>query len=439
MKFALVVTLTLLGLAFSNQISAERVKYDNYKVYRFIPQTEEERQVLIQLQESNLGVKFWKGVKSVGQPVDVMVPPHVQMDLLPAMTRRENMGVSVFVEDVQKLIDQEALTILKEGRALDWTSYGTLADIYEFLDAQAAAHSDIAEVISIGTSFEGRDLKVLSISKSGNTKPAIWYDATIHAREWISGATCTYIVNELLNSADPAIVQLTVDFDWKIMCVANPDGYVYTHTTDRMWRKTRSNTTSPLGCKGADPNRNWGYQFNTGGSSGLPCDDTYHGTTAFSQVETKAMSDYFNTIADRAVFFLSVHSYSQFILLPYGYSNTRYPDYNEYMRIGNAAKAAIARRYNTQFTVGNIVDLLYPASGGSVDWAKGIHDTSLVLAFELRDTGRYGFILPADQIIPSSLEFLDALLEMVAQLRDRIEAKQQPRSASAELLMPKKA
>lgn len=58
-----------------------------------------------------------------------MVPPHVQMDLLPAMTRRENMGVSVFVEDVQKLIDQEALTILKEGRALDWTSYGTLADV----------------------------------------------------------------------------------------------------------------------------------------------------------------------------------------------------------------------------------------------------------------------------------------------------------------------
>lgn len=28
------------------------------------------------------------------------------------------------------------------------------------------------------------------------------------------------------------------------------------------------------------------------------------------------------------------------------------------MRIGNAAKVAIGQRYNTQFTVGNIVDLL---------------------------------------------------------------------------------
>jgi len=400
--------------------TGDQVRYDNYKVYRFVPQNEEERQVLLGLQENNPGVMFWKGVKNVGLPVDIMFPPHLQKDMVQSFMKRKNMSVSVFVEDVKKLIEEEARGIQKAGRALDWTSYGTLADIYEFLDTQAAAHSDIAEIIKIGTSFEGRDLKVIKISKSGNTKPVIWYDATIHAREWISGATCTYVVNELLNSVDPATVKLTEDFDWYIQCVANPDGYVYTHTNDRMWRKTRSTTTSPLGCRGADPNRNWGYEWNTGGSSNLPCDDTYHGPSAFSEIETKAMSDFFDTIADRAVFFLSIHSYSQYILLPYGNTNARYPDYNEYMRIGNVAKTAIAARYNTQFTVGNIVDLLYPASGGSVDWAKGVHDTSLVLAFELRDTGRYGFILPADQIIPSSLEFLDGLHALVQELRDRV-------------------
>jgi len=133
------------------------------------------------------------------------------------------------------------------------------------------------------------------------------------------------------------------------------------------------------------------------------------------------------------VFFLSVHSYSQFILLPYGFSNQRYPDYDEYMRIGNAAATAIAQRFGTQFRVGNIVDILYPASGGSVDWVKGVHDTSLVLAFELRDTGRYGFLLPADQIIASGQEFMDSLLEMVKQLRDRISA---PKTA-ADLLTHK--
>lgn len=38
------------------------------------------------------------------------------------------------------------------------------------------------------------------------------------------------------------------------------------------------------------------------------------------------------------------------------------------MRIGQAAADAIARPYGTEFEVGNIVDLLYPASGGSTDW-----------------------------------------------------------------------
>jgi len=68
-----------------------------------------------------------------------------------------------------------------------------------------------------------------------------------------------------------------------------------------------------------------------GGSSNLPCDDTFMGGSAFSEVEVKAMSDYYNTIANRAVFFLSIHSYSQLILLPYGYSNERYEDYQEYV------------------------------------------------------------------------------------------------------------
>lgn len=68
-----------------------------------------------------------------------------------------------------------------------------------------------------------------------------------------------------------------------------------------------------------------------GGSSNFPCDDTFHGSRAFSEVETQAMADFFDIIADRSVFFLSVHAYSQFILLPYGFSNARYPDYEEYV------------------------------------------------------------------------------------------------------------
>ena len=47
-------------------------------------------------------------------------------------------------------------------------------------------------------------------------------------------------------------------------------------------------TSNSLGiCHGTDANRNWGYQWNTGGSSGNGCSDTYHGPEAFSEVENR--------------------------------------------------------------------------------------------------------------------------------------------------------
>jgi len=74
------------------------------------------------------------------------------------------------------------------------------------------------------------------------------------------------------------------------------------------------------------------YFLIAGGSSDLPCDDTYHGASGFSEPETKAMSNFFTTIASRTVFFLSIHSYGQYVLLPYGYANDRYADYEEYVK-----------------------------------------------------------------------------------------------------------
>jgi len=46
------------------------------------------------------------------------------------------------------------------------------------------------------------------------------------------------------------------------------------------------------------------------------------------------------------------------------------------MRIGLAGANAISQRYGTQFTVGNIVDLLYESSGGSIDWVSGLNKAS---------------------------------------------------------------
>lgn len=103
--------------------------------------------------------------------------------------------------------------------------------------------------------MEGRPLKVLRISSSNkNNTKSIWVDGGIHAREWISPATVTYIINNfVLNyENEPQSVR---DVDWYFLAVVNPDGYEYSHVRDRLWRKNRAKTGI---CAGTDLNRNFG-------------------------------------------------------------------------------------------------------------------------------------------------------------------------------------
>jgi len=416
------LSLALLGLVALTV--AEKVKYNNYKVYRVTPQNEEERSLLLSLESDNPGVVFWKHVRKVGMPVDIMIPPHLQNDILDGIRSFKGKGLQSYemVNDVQSLIDFEAMSQTSSTK-LSWNAYSSLAQIYEFLDEIASANPQVASVGVYGKSFEGRDLKYIKLNKGGTDKPVIFIDANIHAREWITNTIATYTINELLNPNNAEISGLLNDFNFYIIPVMNVDGYEWTRTDDRLWRKTRS-TFNPL-CKGADPNRNFGFGWNTGGSSASPCSDTYMGVDAFSEPETQTASELLTKIAEEEnlSFYLSLHSYSQLILIPYGTNLGRVPDHDEHMTIGNLAASAISKRYGTQFTPGNIVELLYVASGASVDYMKGVHDTDLAYTFEMRDTGRYGFVLPADQIIPSSEEFLDGLVAITNALKAKAAQK----------------
>ncbi len=76
---------------------------------------------------------------------------------------------------------------------------------------------------------------------------------------------------------------------------------------DRMWRKNRK----PVGgnCFGVDLNRNFGYQWNKGGSSSNPCSDTYHGGSAMSEPEALALQNYMTPKPWTT--YLTFHSYGQ--------------------------------------------------------------------------------------------------------------------------------
>jgi hypothetical protein len=403
--------LILLVAALATLALAGKTRYDGYKVFRVTPNTQDQLKMLAELEHAGLGIDFWEEATTVGKPADIMLPPHLQTDLVEDL-RSNGLQVSEFIADVQRLIDEDVPVNDARGARISFTQYNRYSVITDFLEEQAALHPN-AKVVNIGKTFENRDLQGIVIGE-GAGKPAIFLEAGIHAREWIAGAVATYVINELLNGNDPVVKAWTEQYEWHIVPIANPDGFEFSHTSTRLWRKTRS-TVSGSTCRGADPNRNWGFRWGTGGSSAAPCDDTYMGRAAFSEPETKALSDYISTFGSRLVFYLDLHSYSQFILLPYGV-NYPLPEHNVWMGVAGRAATALATRYGTRFTYGNIVDMLYVASGGSCDWVHYTFTTKLTLVYELRDRGTYGFILPANQIIPSGLEFMDSLKSAMADL-----------------------
>jgi murein tripeptide amidase MpaA len=77
--------------------------------------------------------------------------------------------------------------------------------------------------------------------------------------------------------------------DWYILPVVNPDGYEYSHRTDRLWRKNRRGSGR---CAGTDLNRNFGYKWGGAGSSQVPCKEIFAGSHPFSEPETAALSNF---------------------------------------------------------------------------------------------------------------------------------------------------
>lgn len=98
--------------------------------------------------------------------------------------------------------------------------------VNEYLTYLTKTYSNVASLISIGNSYEGRAMKVLKLSTGGKNKPAIFIDGGIHAREWIAPATVLYMVDLMLSSHK----DLLNEVDWYVLPVLNPDGYEFTHT-----------------------------------------------------------------------------------------------------------------------------------------------------------------------------------------------------------------
>lgn len=291
----------------------------------------------------------------------------------------------------------------------DWDHYFHLDTIYAWLDQLAAKYPKIVTVLEAGKSYEGVPIKGVKLSRKENNT-AVFIEAGIHAREWISPATATFILNQLLTSADPQIQDLAENWDWFFFPVFNPDGYKSTFDEDRMWRKTRQ----PAGvCRGTDLNRNWDSHWNSTGSSPDPCRYDFAGTKVFSEPESAQLSKFIaeQAKASRIRTYISLHSFSQLLMFPFGHTSEKPRNYEHLKAIGTKAVAALKEVNGTVFQTGSIHEIIYPSSGGSMDWAYESLNIPLSFTFELRGPPNSTdmFILPAEQITPSGWETLAAV------------------------------
>lgn len=224
-----------------------------------------------------------------------------------------------------------------------------------------------------------------------------------------------------------AVVRSTLNnYDFYILPIVNPDGkpslilydcifqlthpgFVYTQSSDRLWRKNRQRR-SGQSCVGTDVNRNWPYQWNVpGGSSTNPCAETYRGLAAGDTPENKALVAHTQSLASSTgiKFYVDWHSFSQLILLPYGYSCTaQASNLNTQMSLAGGVASAIQGVNGLKFVYGPTCSTIYQTAGGSNDYVQDVSKAELAWAFELRPASQAGggFVVPASNIVPSGKE-----------------------------------
>lgn len=391
-------------------VSAQPIKYNRLKIQvneeqlieiakTGIDITEGEykpgKHLIIELSENETS-----GIDELGLSFEVLIE-----DVTKYYVER-NAGKSLNIDDYKGLSEWEVPENFTFG---SMSGHATYDEVVDHLDNMYNLFPElITQKESIGQSGEGRDLWLVKISDNPNItegEPEVLYTSLHHAREPAGLMTNLFFMYYLLENydSDPMIQALVDNTELYFLPVINPDGYVFNEQNNPsgggMWRKNRTDN-GVTGCEGVDLNRNYDFMWGLDniGSSPDPCDATYRGESAFSELETQAIRDL--CIAHNFVNIMNYHTYGNLLLYAWGYTDEPCEDDATFY----AHSVLYTADNNYEYGAGSTT--IYPTNGGSDDWMYGEQETkNKIFAYtpELGN-GSDGFWCAIDRIVPIAQE-----------------------------------
>ena len=251
-------SLVFLLVALAAWSKAERL-YVRDKLIRLEPITDGQIEYLRAL-ELNSTLDFWTEIVSISKPVDVHIQANVYEQFI-SQFKQLSIPFKVLADDLQQVIDDEQQQLAQERLVRELRSrqlgrnqadivgtYASYDEMIAFLQDKSNADPTRATMLDLGSTYQGRRLKGISLQYNASSGRNIWIDCGIHARgksmkpvtreregngtifcfvEWITPAVCIYLVDKLIadyNNNDAAVQDLLNYWNVYIAPSLNPDG-----------------------------------------------------------------------------------------------------------------------------------------------------------------------------------------------------------------------
>lgn len=327
----------------------------------------------------------------------------------------------------------------RDETSIFFSKYQPLSVIVPWMRLMSSLFSSHVRMVNIGASSEGRNILGLRVGvqprnadKPSKPRKVIVLSAGSHAREWISVSSVTYAAYSLITSygKDKQITKLIEEFDFVFIPTLNPDGYVYSWDTDRLWRKNRQETSLQF-CRGLDVDKSFSFKWEGESTKSNPCSESYAGDVPFQAIEALRFANWTrNETSNNNVTFvgyIDLHSYSQQVLYPYAWSCISSPPTLENLEeLGLGLARAIHRSGGEFYGVTSACEgsvavdkelrgqrmfwpRVEPTGGTALDWMYHEMGVKYSYQIKLRDTGTSGFLLSPKAIKPTGEEVFSAL------------------------------